>query len=275
LSRENVETLKRSNAAFNRGDREAALAAYHPDVELRDLQPAPDSPELLVGRSAVDAYWAQWEDAFDELTAEMEEYIDLGDHVVTVTHWRARGKGTALPVDLRTADVFEFAGGTIIRATLSYTSRDKALEAVGTQHAVSQEPAAPDPAEVTRRQIAAVNGRDFDAMLPYAAPDLVYDTSPSGFGSYEGIAAIREFIESYWKTFDELTFELEEFTDLGHGVTFAVNRQRALPAGSSAPVEAREAHVTEWKDGLAVRITVYRDVEEGRAAAERLVASRR
>lgn len=37
--------------------------------------------------------------------------------------------------------------------------------------------------------------RDFDALLPYASPDAVYDTSPSGFGVYEGQAAIREFIE--------------------------------------------------------------------------------
>jgi ketosteroid isomerase-like protein len=79
--------------------------------------------------------------------------------------------------------------------------------------------------------------------------------------------AIREFVEGYWRTFDELSFELEEFVDLGNGVTFTVNRQHACPAGSSAHVQAREAHVTEWKDGLAVRITVYIDIDEGRAAA--------
>jgi ketosteroid isomerase-like protein len=133
----------------------------------------------------------------------------------------------------------------------------------------------PDRAELTRLQIEAVNRRDFDALLPYASPDIVYDTSPSGFGVYQGVAAIREFIESYWQTFDELSFELEEFSDLGNGVTFAVNRQHALPAGSSAPLQAREAHVTEWEDGLAVRVTVYYDISEGRAAAERLAASRR
>jgi ketosteroid isomerase-like protein len=120
----------------------------------------------------------------------------------------------------------------------------------------------------------AVNRRDFDAMLPYAALNLVYDTTPSGFGVYEGIGAVREFVEGYWALFDELSFELEEFVDLGNGVTFAVNRQHARPSGSSAPVQAREAHVTEWKDGLAVRITVYIDIDEARAAAERLAEER-
>jgi ketosteroid isomerase-like protein len=137
-----------------------------------------------------------------------------------------------------------------------------------------EEPTTPDPAELTRLQIEAVNRRDFDAMLPYAAPNFVYDTTPSGFGVYEGMAAIREFVEGYWEMFDELSSELEEFVDLGNGVTFAVNRQHAVPRGSSADVQAREAHVTEWTEGLAVRITVYIDIDEARAAAERLAGER-
>jgi hypothetical protein len=46
------------------------------------------------------------------------------------------------------------------------------------------EPTTPSAAELTRLAIDAVNRRDFDTMLPYAAPNLVYDTTPSGFGVY-------------------------------------------------------------------------------------------
>jgi ketosteroid isomerase-like protein len=137
---------------------------------------------------------------------------------------------------------------------------------------MSRKSTPPDLAEITRLQLEAINRRDFDAMLPYVAPNLVYDTTPSGFGVYAGVDAIREFIESYWEAFDQLSFELEEFADLGNGVTLSVNRQHALPAGSSARVHAREAHVTQWEDGLAVRITVYLDIDEARAAAERLAS---
>jgi len=137
-----------------------------------------------------------------------------------------------------------------------------------------EESTSPDLAELARRQLDAVNRHDFDALLPYAAPNVVYDTTPSGFGAYQGQAAIRDFIEGYWKAFEELRFELEEFVDLGNGVTFAVNRQHARPVGSTAPVQAREAHVTEWADGLVVRITVYIDIDEARAAAERLAKER-
>jgi ketosteroid isomerase-like protein len=139
---------------------------------------------------------------------------------------------------------------------------------------MAEESTRPDLAEVARLQLEAVNRRDFDALLPYAAPNVVYDTSPSGFGTYQGIPAIREFIESYWETFDELSFELVEFVDFGNDVTLAVNIQHALPSGSNARLEAREAHVTEWRDGLVVRITVHMDIDEARAAAERLAQER-
>jgi ketosteroid isomerase-like protein len=137
-----------------------------------------------------------------------------------------------------------------------------------------EESTTPDLVEVARKQLEAVNRRDLDALASYVVPDVVYDTSPSGLGVYEGREAIRAFLKDYWDAFEELRFELEEFLDLGNGITFSVNRQHARPVGSSAHIQAREAHVTEWAEGMVVRVTVYIDIDEGRAAAERLAESR-
>jgi ketosteroid isomerase-like protein len=131
MSQDNVETLRRSNAAFNRRDHEAGLADYHEDIEWRDLKPAPDSPERLTGIAAVSEYWNLWLDAFGEITAEIEEYTDAGDHVVAVTHWQARGEGSGIVTDLHTADVYEFADGKIVAATIGYPDKAAALKAVG------------------------------------------------------------------------------------------------------------------------------------------------
>jgi ketosteroid isomerase-like protein len=133
MSQRNVETLRATNAAFNRGDAASALARYHPQVEVRDMQPAPDAPERMFGVAALEAYLAQWLDAFDEFTAEIEEYIDAGESVITLTHWRGRGKDSGIAVDVRTVDVFEFAGGKIVRATFGYADREAALEAVAAE----------------------------------------------------------------------------------------------------------------------------------------------
>jgi ketosteroid isomerase-like protein len=127
---------------------------------------------------------------------------------------------------------------------------------------------------LARRQLAAVNRRDLDTLLRVLAVDAVYDTSPSGMGTYVGHVAIGAFLKGYWEAFDELRFELEEAVDLGSGVTFHVNRQIARLPGSQAAVRTREAHVVEWADGMVVRMTVYNEIEEGRAAAERLAETK-
>jgi ketosteroid isomerase-like protein len=132
----------------------------------------------------------------------------------------------------------------------------------------------PELLELARRSLEAVNRRDLDTLMSLSAPDAVYDTSPSGLGVYEGQAAIRAFIKGYWDAFEELRFDLEELVDLGNGVTFSVNRQDARPVGSLARVRTREAHVTEWEEGMVVKMTVYTDIDEGRAAAQRLAESR-
>jgi hypothetical protein len=132
----------------------------------------------------------------------------------------------------------------------------------------------PDLVELARRQLDAVNRRDLDALMTPIAPDAVYDTAPSGMGVYQGHAAIRAFLQGYWDCFEELRFELDEALDLGNGVTFLVNRQVARPVGSTAYVRIREGHVIQWVEGMVVRLTVHNDIDEGRAAAERLAESR-
>jgi ketosteroid isomerase-like protein len=138
------------------------------------------------------------------------------------------------------------------------------------------QPSPPDLVALARDQLAAVNRRDLETVLSILAADAVYDTSPSGMGTYVGHAAIGAFLRGYWETFAELRFELEEALDLGSGVTFLVNRQVARLPGSKEVLRTREAHVVEWADRKVARMTVYNEkIDEGRAAAERLASTRR
>ncbi|MCW3056242.1 MAG: hypothetical protein JWO21_211 [Solirubrobacterales bacterium] len=139
---------------------------------------------------------------------------------------------------------------------------------------MSEESTTPDLVELVNRQLEAVNRRDLDAVMSFCPADGVYDVSPSGLGVFEGPVAIRRFLKDWWDAFEELRFELEEVLELGNGVTFAVVRQDARPAGSTGYVQRREAYVQKWVDGMTVRVTTYWDIDEGRAAAERLVESR-
>ena len=139
---------------------------------------------------------------------------------------------------------------------------------------MSEESTSTDPVELTRRQWDAVNRGDVDALMSRFPADGVYDPSPTGLGVFVGPAAVRGFLEEWWGAFEELRYELEEVRDLGKGVVFAVVRQDGRPAGSTGYVRAREAYVHEWVDGMIARVTIYLDIDEARAAAERLAQER-
>ena len=90
---------------------------------------------------------------------------------------------------------------------------------------------------------------------------------------FEGQAAIRAFVEGWFGLYEELEFKLEEVHDLGNGVAFAVVVQRGRPVGIAGHVQQREGWVYVWVGGLIARLTAS-DIDEGRAAAERLAEER-
>jgi ketosteroid isomerase-like protein len=131
MSQENVEIVRRANAAFNRGDYEGAAESWHPDAEFRDLAHAADTPETLKGAQALLSLLSEWRESFDDFRAEISEYIEVGDKVVCVTRWTGRGKASDAAVDVSQVDVYEVREGKIVRVTLAYPDKKTALEAVG------------------------------------------------------------------------------------------------------------------------------------------------
>jgi ketosteroid isomerase-like protein len=137
---------------------------------------------------------------------------------------------------------------------------------------MSAESTTPDWVELTRRSIEAAE--DIEAALSFYAPDAVWDASPWGMGVFEGQAAVRGFFEDWRSSYSDIERKAEEIRDLGNGLTFAVILQKAHVVGSSGSVQLRYASVAEWIDGLIVRNTTYTDIDEARAAAERLAQER-
>jgi ketosteroid isomerase-like protein len=140
---------------------------------------------------------------------------------------------------------------------------------------VSQESTTPDLEELTRQGIDAFSRRDFDAVLARYMPNAVWVTASLGMaGAFEGREAIRGTLEATVAPNDDYEIVLEEFRHLGKGVTLHVDLVRGRPTGSSVFVEQRAAMVVVWTDGLRERVTFYTDLDEARAAAERLAQER-
>ncbi len=82
------------------------------------------------------------------------------------------------------------------------------------------------------------------------------------------------FLRTGFVSYEEYEFEAEEILDLGNGVGFRVLVQKGRPVGSSGEVQLRYGTVSVWEDGKIARITNYTDIDEARAAAERLAEER-
>lgn len=143
-----------------------------------------------------------------------------------------------------------------------------------TRRMTSEDSTTPDLIKLSRRQFEAANRHDADAVLSNYVPDAVWDLSDAGIGVFEGIAAIRAFFEDWWETWGEHVIELVEVADLGHGVMFSCVHEDGRLTDSDAHVEQRRGWITLWAQEKIERVTVYLDIDEARAAAERLAQER-
>jgi ketosteroid isomerase-like protein len=139
---------------------------------------------------------------------------------------------------------------------------------------MAEESATRDPLQLSGEAFAAAARHDIDALTAFYAKDAVWDMSDGGMGSFQGRAAIRRFFEDWWATWDDHQLAVHDFVNYGQGLQFAEVWEDGRLAGSDARVEHRRGWVSQWVDGLVVRVTVYLDADEGRAAAERLAAER-
>ena len=253
---------------------QSAAEWAHPEIEYVVADgPEPGSWTGLAGMAEA---WRGVSSAAENHRLLAEAYRELDDQRVLVLLDNS-GRGKTSGIDLHQvrggASLFHLCDGKVTRV-VTYWDRDRALADLGLEaQAVSEESTTPDGEELLRRSIA-VNRRDLDAMLGCLAPDVVYDTSHSGFGIYTGVPAVRGFLEDWFSSYEEFEMVAEEIVDLGNGVGYTILRQRGRPVGSSGEIRRRSASVGLSVNGLFVRLTTYSDIDEARAAAERLAQER-
>jgi ketosteroid isomerase-like protein len=138
-----------------------------------------------------------------------------------------------------------------------------------------EEPTTPDLLELNRRFIDASNRRDIEALMSLFAPEAVWHSSATGVVErLRGLTEIRETLEDWLSPYQEYEVHQEELLDLGNGVAFAVAVSKGRPIGSSAIAQWRQGFVVLYDGDLILRIASYGDIDEARAAAERLAEER-
>ncbi len=141
---------------------------------------------------------------------------------------------------------------------------------------MSEESTTPDLVELVRQAFDAGNRHDVDAIMGFHAPGAgaVWDLSDQGLGRFEGVAAIRGWVEDWFRTWADLHLDVLDAVDLGHGVVFSRVRENGRLANGDGHVEQQRGWVILGVQGKIARTEVYLDIGAGSAAAERLAKER-
>ena len=114
---------------------------------------------------------------------------------------------------------------------------------------------------LARKAIDALNRGDFDALLAFLSPDVVWEALEGipGIGElYRGRAGVRGWIELMWENAEEgVHIEIEQITDLGDDRVFIAVVLTARRRGSGVPFEYRTWQIVWFADGLITRRQVF------------------
>jgi ketosteroid isomerase-like protein len=131
MSRENVELVRRVLDEFTETQQPVADLTS-PDLvwHVGSWSAWSGQPEFH-GLDGFMEFFAEWTDAYEEWTQEVEDIIAAGEsHVVAATRQRGRLRGSDSWVVLRAGFLYTVANGLVVRADV-YGSPEEALEAVG------------------------------------------------------------------------------------------------------------------------------------------------
>jgi ketosteroid isomerase-like protein len=126
----------------------------------------------------------------------------------------------------------------------------------------------PEDLKALRAEYVAMSRQDWGAVLSMAHPDFELQTPRGGLdaGMVHGVDRARRAFENFFSPFEAVSVEPEAFFENGSQiVVFFV--QRARPAGSTALVERRAAHLWTMRDGKAMKLQIFPRRDEALEAA--------
>jgi ketosteroid isomerase-like protein len=127
MSKENVELIRAGFAAHNRGDLDALMQVYDPDVVFETLLLGTHR-----GNEAIRLIYEENRKTLAGYDVEPVELIGAGDQVVAVAQVTGVGPASQIAMEDRDrfAFLFTFKNGRVVREQ-AFRNREEALEAAG------------------------------------------------------------------------------------------------------------------------------------------------
>jgi ketosteroid isomerase-like protein len=124
--------------------------------------------------------------------------------------------------------------------------------------------------EIVERGFAAFNEGGVDGILPLIHPDFEATTPPelaSEPDTYRGEEGVRRWFDSFDEVMDEIRWDARDFREVGDRVIVEFTLHAR---GKTTGLEFGQEAVMVWelRDDKAIRLSLYRTVEEAIAAVE-------
>jgi ketosteroid isomerase-like protein len=127
MSQENVEVVRRSFEAFQRGGPDAMLDLFSDDVITYRAEP---DGATFDGKAGFRDAAADWTEDFSEWQVLPQEFTDLGERVLVRVLQIAQGRNSGVRVEENYWFLFELTGGKVSKLSF-YSRHTEALEAAG------------------------------------------------------------------------------------------------------------------------------------------------
>jgi uncharacterized protein len=110
VGEKDLDTIRASYAALNRGDVEGALEALHRDAVWRESRELPGGDEFE-GRAAIEEFLADFMQQWDVFQQQVESTVRKGDRLLVNIHLTAVGRGSGVEVNAHYAHVWTLRDG--------------------------------------------------------------------------------------------------------------------------------------------------------------------
>ena len=118
--------------------------------------------------------------------------------------------------------------------------------------------------EIVRRSVEAEARGDLSAALAHLDPDVKWSAAEES--AFEGVAAVRSYLEQWKEAWDDYEVRAEEYIDAGDRVVVTLHfRGRGKLSG--VETEARSHFVYTLRDCKTVSVVEYLDREQALEAA--------
>jgi uncharacterized protein len=129
MSWENLEIVRRMYDAYVTGDFEESLTCLDSEIEFSTPAEEPGGGTYQGHRGVIEAM-TKWTGAWEEYRVEVEDLVDLDDHVLAAIRQRGRGRGSGVEVENQVFQLWTLRNGKVVQARMYYDQAE-ALEAVG------------------------------------------------------------------------------------------------------------------------------------------------